>query len=57
MLDNGVASAIVWLDTTDMISEGLTKGAASRDALMAVLDGHLKFAYAAKAWSPKVLQQ
>ncbi len=56
MLDNGVLSAIVWLDTRDMTSDGLTKGAVPRDAIMKLMDGYLKQNHAAKVWAPKVLR-
>ena len=53
MLDNGVVSALVWLDTRDMLSDGLTKGAVSRDALMLTMDGQITFAHDAKVWLPR----
>ena len=45
MLDNGVVSALIWLDARDMLSDGLTKGAVSRDALMIIMDGQITFAH------------
>ena len=55
MLDNGVVSARIWLDTRDMLSDGLTKGAVSRDALMLMMDGQITFAHEAKVWLPRAL--
>ena len=46
--------AIVWLDTRDMMSDGLTKGAVSRDALMKILDGVYRLEHEPKAWKPRV---
>ena len=45
LLDYGVLAAIVWLDTRDMLSDGLTKGSVSRDALLSVLDGIMRIQY------------
>ena len=38
LLDHGVLAAIVWLDTRDMFSDGLTKGAVPRDAPLQVME-------------------
>ena len=56
LLDYGVLAAIVWLDTRDLVSDGLTKGAVARDALTKVLDGLLTFMHEPKVWRPKVLK-
>ena len=56
LLDYGVLAAIVWLDTRDMCSDGLTKGAVPRDVLLRILDGLLTFAHEPKLWQPKVLK-
>ena len=55
LLDHGVLAAIVWLDTRDMLSDGLTKGAVQRDALLRLLDGLSRFLHEPKIWRPKVL--
>ena len=55
LLDHGVLAAIVWLDTRDMLSDGLTKGAVQRDALLRLLDGLSRFMHGPKIWRPKVL--
>ena len=55
LLDHGALAAIVWLDTRDMISDGLTKGAVPRDALLQVMDGIYRLTQEAKIWRPKVL--
>ena len=55
LLDHGVLAAIVWLDTGDMLSDGLTKGAVPRDALLQILDGVYRLHHEPKIWRPKVL--
>ena len=55
LLDNGVLAAIVWLDTRGMWSDGLTKGAVLRDALIRLLDGYCTMVHEPKIWMPKVL--
>jgi hypothetical protein len=55
LLDHGVLAAIVWLDTRDMYSDGLTKGAVSRDALLQLLEGYCVFKQQPKGWAPKIL--
>ena len=47
--------AIVWLDTRDMWSDGLTKGAVQRDALLRLLDGYCTLKHEPKIWRAKVL--
>ena len=39
LLDSHVLGALMWVDTRDMVSDGLTKGAVDRDALHKVMDG------------------
>ena len=55
LLDHCVLAAIVWLDTRDMWSDGLTKGAVQRDALLRLLDGYCIMKHEPKIWRPKVL--
>ena len=55
LLDHGDLAGIVWLDTRDMWADGLTKGAAQRDALLRLLDGICKMMHEPKIWRPKVL--
>ena len=55
LLDHGVLAAIVWLDTRDMWSDGLTKGAVQRDALLRRMDGFCTMMHEPKIWRPKVL--
>jgi len=55
LLDHGVLAAIVWLDTRDMWSDGLTKGAVQRDALLRLMEGICAMKHEPKIWRPKVL--
>ena len=56
LLDHGVLAAIVWLDTRDMVSDGLTKGAVPRDALLQVMEGLFRLSQEPKVWRPKILR-
>ena len=51
MLDWQVLRGIVWLDTRDMVSDGLTKGKVSRVQLHALMRGFLKLSHDSKSWS------
>ena len=57
MLDWQVLRGIVWMDTRDMVSDGLTKGKVSRDQLHALMRGFLKLAHDSKFWSSKAQTQ
>ena len=50
LLDNGVLKAIAWLDTRDMLADGMTKGAVEREALQATMEGIIKMSHACKFW-------
>ena len=56
LLDTGVLRSLSWIDTRDMMSDGLTKGAVDRDALHNIMNGILKYAHEHKIWTPKVLK-
>ena len=45
-LDRKVLEALSWTDTRDMIADGLTKGAVSRDLLELLADGFAMFRFA-----------
>ena len=53
LLDNGVLAAIAWLDTRDMIADGMTKGAVERDALQSAMEGIIVMAHAHELWQSK----
>ena len=55
LLDHGVLAVIVWLDTRDMCSDGLTKGAVPRDALIKIRSGIFNLQHEPKVRRPKVL--
>ena len=52
-LDHGILRKLFWMDTRDMIADGLTKGTVSRDCLHEVMDCHLKINHEMEGWSPK----
>ena len=45
-LECGLIHAYNWVDTRDMIADGLTKGSADRSALSAIMDGRYKLQHA-----------
>ena len=49
-LDNGVLKALAWIDTRDMIADGMTKGAVDREALHAAMDGIIRMSHAHELW-------
>ena len=53
LLNHGVLHVIVWVDTRDMVADGLTKGAVHRDALHSLLDGNLEFKHENSCWQSK----
>ena len=57
LLDTGVIDALMWIDTRDMHSDGLTKGAVERDLIQSLMDGHMEFKHEIKLWQPKVLRK
>ena len=57
LLDTKVLEALAWIDTRDMVADGLTKGAVERDALHECMNGSWKVQHEAKIWSaPKQLR-
>ena len=57
LLDNDVLFAICWLDTRDMLADGLTKGAVERIALHDMMEGKLEIKHPAKLWRPSHLMK
>ena len=51
LLDTKVLEALVWLDTRDMVADGLTKGSVDRDALHACMNGIWLLQHSAQSWS------
>ena len=54
LLDTKVLTALMWIDTRDMLSDGLTKGSVDRQALQDAMDGYHKFLHEFKVWSSKL---
>ena len=50
LLDNGVLKALAWIDTRDMIADGMTKGAVEREALQTTMEGVIRMSPACKLW-------
>ena len=42
MLGRKTLRILIWVDTRDMVSDGLTKGAVSREGLRAIMDGRVR---------------
>ena len=57
LLDSQVLTALQWIDTRDMVADGLNKGAVDRSALHTLMDGHVKYAHELKSWSSKIHKQ
>ena len=55
ILDRGTLSAILWIDTRDMIADGLTKGAVGRELLQAAMDGLMTLIHEHAIWKPKLI--
>ena len=51
LLDTKVLEALIWIDTRDMVADGLTKGAVDRDALHSCMAGIWQITHTAKIWS------
>ena len=54
LLDSHVIELIFWVDTRDMVSDGLTKGAVDREALHKIMDGFHAYLHEKKTWQSKV---
>ena len=58
LADRGLVTGLAWVDTRDMLSDGLTKGSVSRDLIDATLQGHGPLQHDAKQWqSSKAMQR
>ena len=51
LLDTKVLEALVWIDTRDMVADGLTKGSVDRDALHKCMAGIWMLQHSAQAWT------
>ena len=54
LLDSGVLQALMWIDTRDMLADGMTKGSIDRDMLHLCMEGYMKFAHEFKIWKSKL---
>ena len=53
LLDIRALLYLVWVDTRDMVADGLTKGAVDRSALHQLMDGRLEFTQELAGWTSK----
>ena len=54
LLDRGVLKTMCWIDTRDMVADGLTKGAVDRTLLHCAMDGKFTLQREVKPWFRKV---
>ena len=50
LLDTKILEALVWLDTRDMVADGLTKGSVDRDAPHACMNSIWLLLHSAQSW-------
>ena len=56
-MERNLLHALVWIDTRDMTSDGLTKGAVERLLLHLCMDGTIAFKHEMKLWRPALLRR
>ena len=56
LLDTGVLRYLLWIDTRDMWSDGLTKGSVERSLIHELMQGLLQGRHPYKAWAPKMIK-
>ena len=54
LLDKGILEHISWLDTRDMVSDGLTKGSIDRADIRKIMDGFWTILQKAASWRSKL---
>ena len=57
LADRGLLTGISWVDTRDMLSDGLTKGSVDRELIHRAMDGHWRLAHEPKAWSSQLARR
>ena len=50
LADRGLLTGIAWVDTRDMLADGLTKGAVDRQMIHTAMDGHWALQHAPRQW-------
>ena len=53
MLNSLVLKGLAWLDTRDMLADGLTKGSIDRDSLHAAMSGNIEMKHEIKIYEAK----
>jgi hypothetical protein len=56
LLNTGVLRYLLWIDTRDMWSDGLTKGSVERSLIHELMQGLLQGRHPYKAWAPKMIR-
>ncbi len=54
MLDTGVIRFLFWVDTRDMLADGLTKGAVARELLHEAMNGYMPIKHESEPWESKL---
>ena len=57
MLDSGVLDALLWIDTRDMLADGLTKGTIDRADLHQAMQGYRQFKHDFRIWQSKLVKR
>ena len=57
MLDSGVLDALLWIDTRDMLADGLTKGTIDRADLHQAMQGYREFKHDFRIWQSKLVKR
>ena len=57
LLDKGIIQYLFWIDTRDMVADGLTKGAVDRNTLHALMDGVQTLQHEYEQWKSKQLMR
>jgi hypothetical protein len=53
LLDNRALTSLVWLDTRDMIADGMTKGSVQRDEIHVLMSGTMRINHPAESWESR----
>jgi hypothetical protein len=54
LLDRKICTHLVWLDTRDMVTDGLTKGSVDRSAIDLLMSGTYQWTHKAEFWHTKL---
>ena len=54
LLDKQILRNLIWFDTRDMVTDGLTKGSVERSAIDTLMAGNYQYNHAPVIWRSKV---